>query len=43
MDPPSASLIAELLGFQPALVLPQLQKHINEGRKAAGNLTQQTA
>ena len=35
MDQAGANQIAEMLGFQPALVLPQLQKHIVEGNKAS--------
>lgn len=33
MDQASAALIAELMGFQPALVMPQLHKHILQGRR----------
>lgn len=35
MDPGSAGNVAELLGFEPALVLAQLEKHIAEGQKAS--------
>ena len=32
MEERSAALVAELMGFQPDLVLPQLQDHIQKGR-----------
>jgi len=32
MEERSAALVAELMGFQPELVLPQLQDHIQKGR-----------
>ena len=40
MDRPSAEGVAELLGFNPELVMPQLDKHIEEGRKAAASRAQ---
>ena len=43
MDQASASLIAELLGFQPSLVLPQLEKHIEDSKKTSGQMTEQPA
>ena len=43
MDQPSASLIAELLGFQPSLVLPQLEKHIEDSKRTSGTMTEQPA
>ena len=38
MEPNTASVMAEMLGFNPDLVMPQLQQQLDVAQKAASSL-----